>query len=204
MGAAEQTGGNNGRLPLIELHGYQGVVSLDTRGRFRLPDDLTGALQRTLGRAERLPGSEVPPAVFERLAFYFVPGSRRRIFLYPAPNIRLAVESFENPPASLAADTTRRARDYFFLRMRFVEADRQNRLVIPEGLRQHAGIDEKVQQIALVGHHYWLALCRTELVELEVTGGAEAFELAADDVLDPVRRAPSAPASGPAEADQQP
>jgi DNA-binding transcriptional regulator/RsmH inhibitor MraZ len=204
MGAVEQTVGNNGRPPLIELYGYQGAVSLDSRGRFRLPDDLAGALQNALGAAERSPGSEVPPAVFKRLAFYFVPGSQRRIFLYPTSNIRLAIEGFGNPPASLPADITRRARDYFYLRMRFVEADRQNRLVIPDGLRQHAGIGEDVEQITLVAQQYWLALCQTELVERKATEDGEAFEQAADEVLDPLYRPPSTPAGGSQQADQQP
>lgn len=190
MGVFGQLQGNNGNHGLMRLLGYQDVVSLDSRGRFRIPDDLAGMLQRALGSLQRS-GAPQPPAVFERLSLYFVPGTQKRIFLYPAPNIRLAVESFDNPPPGLSPDVVRRARDYFYLRMRFVEADKQNRLVIPEGLREHAGIDEHVQQITLVAQNYWLALSRTELMEQRAAEAGDAFEEAADEFLDPVRRPPS-------------
>ena len=180
--------GDNGQHGLVRLFGYQESLSLDARGRFRVPDDLAGALQREVGRVQHQAGATAPPPAFERLAFYFVPGTQRRIFLYPTPNIGLAVDSFENPPAGIDADVIRRARDYFYYRMRFVEADRQNRLVIPEGLREHAGIDDGVQQVTLVAHNYWLALSRSELVEERTREDLEAFEQAAPDLLNPVRR----------------
>jgi DNA-binding transcriptional regulator/RsmH inhibitor MraZ len=200
MGDNVQTMGNNGKSGLVHLYGYQGVVSLDSRGRFRLPDDLAAALHRALGAVRQSPASETPPAMFERLSFYFVPGPLKRIFLYPTCNIRLAVQSFESPPPGLKPDVVRRARDYFYLRMRFVEADRQNRLVVPDGLRLHAGIDERVEQIALVAQNYWLALSRTELVEERTTEDWKAFEEASPDLLDPVCRAPD----GTSQPDQHP
>jgi len=204
MGDDAQTTGNNGKSGLVRLYGYQTTVSLDGRGRFRLPDDLAAALHRALGAVRQSPPSETPPAVFERLSFYFVPGPLERIFLYPTCNIRLAVQSFESPPPGLKPDVVRRARDYFYLRMRFVEADRQNRLVVPEGLRLHAGIDERVEQIALVAQNYWLALSRTELVEERTKDDWKAFEEASPDLLDPVYRTPGSPPGGPPQPDQQP
>jgi DNA-binding transcriptional regulator/RsmH inhibitor MraZ len=188
MGMAEQSAGNSGNGRLVRLRGYEESVSLDTRARFRMPDLLAGALQRELGRAQ----AHASPAAFERLSLYFVPGTRKRIFLYPAPNIELAVQSFEGPPPGLEPETIRRARDYFYHRMRFVEADKQNRFVIPDGLRQHAGIDEEAQQVTLVAHNYWLALSRSELVEQETQENRAAFEQAATDLLDPAYRAPQA------------
>ncbi len=196
--------GNNGKDGLVRLYGYQGTVSLDGRGRFRLPDDLAAALHRALGAVSRSASADTPPAVFERLSFYFVPAPLNRIFIYPTCNIRLAVQSFESPPPGLQPDVVRRARDYFYLRMRFVEADRQNRLVIPDGLRLHAGIGERVEQIALVAQNYWLALSRTELVEERTADDAKAFEEASPDLLDPVYRAPMGAGGGPQMPDQQP
>jgi DNA-binding transcriptional regulator/RsmH inhibitor MraZ len=195
--------GNGRSQSLVRLFGYQDSVSLDERGRFRLPDDLASAMHRELGRAERTAEPEMALAAYERLSFYFVPGTRQRIFLYPIPNIDLALERFENPPAELDPDVIRRARDYFYYRMRFVEADKQNRLVIPEGLRAHADIGEQVQQITLVAQDYWLALTRSEVAEARVAEELKAFEQVAADLLDPARRTP-APQRPPAreEAEQ--
>jgi len=174
---------------LLELMGRQDVLSLDSRWRFRLPDDLAGTLHRALARA----GAESPagpPAAFERLAFYFVPGPGARILLYPPSNVHLAVDRFENPPAGLDPAVIRRARDYFYYRMRFVEADKQNRLQIPEGLREHAEINEAVEQIALVAHNHWLVLTSSELVKQQVAGQFEAFNELAADLLDPAYPTP--------------
>jgi len=173
---------------MVRLFGYQEVLSLDARGRFRLPDELSGLLFSELGRASRSAGASAAPAAYERLAFYFVPGTRRRIFLYPTPNIDLAVRSFEQPPAGMPPEVVRQARDYFYNHMRFVDADKQNRLLIPEALRRHAEIGEQVQQIALVAQNYWLTLSRSELVEKEMAENLGAFEQVAADLLDPVCR----------------
>jgi DNA-binding transcriptional regulator/RsmH inhibitor MraZ len=199
MGTVGQSTGNGGRARYVRLFGYQDLLSLDARGRFRLPDELAGALQRELGRLQAAGAADVPPTAFQRLSFYFVPGTRQRIFLYPTPNISLALESFENPPRDMDPELVRQARDYFYARMRFSETDRQNRLVIPEALCAHAGIDEQVQQIAVVAQNYWLALMRGELLERRAAESLEAFEQAAPDLLDPVRRAPSdaGPQAGP-------
>jgi len=197
--------GNGRNHSLVRLFGYQDSVSLDERGRFRLPDDLASALHRELGRVQRAADPEMALAAYERLSFYFVPGTQRRVFLYPIPNIDLALERFENPPADLDPEVIRRARDYLYYRMRFVEADKQNRLVIPEGLREHAHIDEQVQQITLVAQDYWLALIRSDLAEARVAEQVEAFEQVAADLLDPARRTPAAKrpsAPGQAEADR--
>lgn len=190
MGAIGLPGGNGRGQRVVLLRGRQAVLSLDRRGRFRLPDDLAGALHRELGRVQRVAEADAAPAAYERLAFYFVPGTQRRIFLYPTPNIDLAIERFEDPPPGLAPEVIRRARDYFYYRMRFVEADTQNRLVVPEGLRQHADIGEQVHQITLVAHNHWLLLSRSELVEETVAEDSAAFDQAAPEILDPARRTP--------------
>ncbi|MHC4480126.1 MAG: hypothetical protein ACYS1C_04040 [Planctomycetota bacterium] len=191
--------GNSGNGKLVRLFGYQELLSLDSRGRFRLPDDLAAAVHRELGRAEATGGAPAPRPAFERLALYFVPGTRERIFLYPSPNIELAIKAFDNPPASVKPQVLRQARDYFYSRMRFVEADRQNRLLIPECLRRHAGMDEQVKQVALVAQNYWLALMRGELVEERAAESLPAFEEAAPDLLDPVYRTPPGHPERPAQ-----
>jgi len=186
MGVAELFSGNNGDRRFVLLRGYQETVSLDSRCRFRVPDELAALIQAELGRLKAASSSELPPMAYQRLAFYFVPGTRGRIFLYPVPNIDLAIRLFESPPPGMDPAQVRRARDYLYLRMRFVEADKQNRLIIPEGLRQHGGIDEKVQQVTLVGRNYWLELMRSEQVEERIAAEREAFEELGDDLLDPV------------------
>jgi DNA-binding transcriptional regulator/RsmH inhibitor MraZ len=200
----EQFWGNSGRNGTVQLFGYQDSLSLDSRGRFRVPDDLAAALQRELGRALQHASAPQPAAAYERLCFYFVPGTRKHIFLYPTPNIHLAVEGFENPPAGIDPDLIRRARDYFYYRMRFVEGDKQNRFVIPDGLRQHAEMGRDVQQITIVAQNYWLALGRSELVEQRTQENLDAFEQAAPDLLNPVRRIPHGPPQVRQENDQRP
>jgi DNA-binding transcriptional regulator/RsmH inhibitor MraZ len=195
MGATE----NNG---LVRLIGYHETLRLDERGRFRLPDDLAGALQRELGRTAQANGAAAAmPA--GRLALYFVPGTENRVFLYPAPNIDLAVDRFENPPPGMDPQQVRRARDYFYYRMRFVEADKQNRFQVPEGVRQHAEIDEDVQHVSLVAHGNWLSLSRSDAEDQRALDNRAAFEMAAPDLLNPVYRQPQRPvAETPAEDDQ--
>ncbi len=191
MGMIEQPKGNNDQRQLVRLFGYQDSLSLDSRGRFRVPDNLTSALHRELGRVQAESGGAVPGAAFDRLSFYFVPGTRKRIFLYPATNIHLAVESFENPAPGLDPALIRQARDYFYYRMRFVEADKQNRFVIPDGLREHADIGDDVQQVVIVAQNHWLALSRSELVEKSMRENLDAFEQVAPELLNPAYRSPS-------------
>jgi DNA-binding transcriptional regulator/RsmH inhibitor MraZ len=197
MGVFEQVNGDSGGNGQVRLFGYQDSLSLDARGRFRLPDELAGTVHREMGRIRA--GADAPVAAYERLAFYFVPGTEKRIFLYPVPNIDLAISAFESPPPGLEPQVVRKARDYFYYRMRFVEADKQNRLVIPEGLRRHADIDETVPQVTLIAQNFWLALSRTEAVEQATTENLEAFEQVASDLLNPVYRTPppSPTESGP-------
>ena len=182
--------GANGQSQLVRLFGYHASLSLDARGRFRMPDDLAGAVQLALGRAQGDAQAAAPASAFQRLSFYMVPATRERIFLYPVPNVRLAVGRVENPPAEMPADKARGARDYFFRMTRYMEADKQNRLAIPEGLRQHAAIGEDVQQIDLVAQNYWLALSRAEAAEQREAGDRDTFEEVGDDLLDPVRWGP--------------
>jgi len=191
--------GNEQANGLVCLKGYQEVLSLDARGRFRLPDDLASRLARELGRVGN--GSSE-----DRLALYFVPGTADRIFLYPAPNVHLAVDRFENPPPGMDPALVRRARDYFYARMRFVEGDRQNRFSIPDGLRQHARIDEDVQQVTIIAHNHWLSLSRSDVEEQRIADNREAFEMAAEDLVDPVYPAhpvPGAPSGGAPEGDEE-
>jgi DNA-binding transcriptional regulator/RsmH inhibitor MraZ len=203
MGENEQLKGaagkpvGNGRVSVV---GFQELLSLDNRGRFRLPDDLAGALRTELGRVGGASG-------YDRLCFYFVPGTGRRIFLYPVPNVQMAIDRFENPPPGMDPALVRRARDYFYFRMRFVEGDRQNRFSIPDGVRQHAGISDDVQRIALVAHNHWLSLGRADLEEQRALENLQTFDAAADELLDPVYPVcpvpPASPASPP-EGDEQP
>jgi DNA-binding transcriptional regulator/RsmH inhibitor MraZ len=186
--------GAEGRAWVVRVFGFQESLKLDNRGRFRLPDDLVGALHRALASAQAGPSAAAAPAAaFERLSFYFVPGAGRRILLYPPSNITLAVERFEDPPPGMDPQDVRQARDYFYFRMRFVEADRQNRLLIPEGLREHAGIGPEVEEVSLVAHNYWLALSPSALVRQQVAQRLEAFGRMAPDLLDPAYRTPTVP-----------
>jgi hypothetical protein len=180
---------------LVHVVGHRETLSLDARCRFRLPDDLAARLQQELGRLAG--GSNLPPSALLRLAFYFVPGTGPRIFLYPAPNIQVAIERFENPPAGLDPEQVRAARDYFYGMMSFVEADRQNRLQIPDALREHAGINGAERQIVLVAHNLWLTILKSSAArDLEIRG-RQALELVGPPVLDPVGPArPAEPQSG--------
>ena len=196
MGVIETPTGNGGGNGLVRLVGFEESLSLDERGRFRLPDELSAALQRELGRVGN-------GAAFDRLALYFVPAAGKRVFLYPVPNVRLAIDRFETPPPGMDPAVVRRARDYFYYRMRFVEADRQNRFGIPDGVRQHAGITDDVQQISIVAHNHWLSLSRTDLEEQRALENLATFDSAADDLLDPVYPAFPAPFGAP-EGDEQP
>lgn len=191
MGGIELPSGNNGNGRLVRLFGYQEQLSLDARGRFRLPDHLVSVLRQEMVRVRQSDGALNQAPVPERLAFYFVPGTREQVFLYPPANVRLAIRSFEDPPPGIDPDVIRRARDYFYLRMRFVEADKQNRLMIPDGLREHAHIDDGVEQVTLVAHNNWLSLTRSELAEQRTMENLEAFEQAAPDLLNPAYPRPS-------------
>jgi len=193
MGATEIPSGDNGNGGLVRLFGYQEQLSLDGRGRFRLPDHLVSVLRQELVRVRHSNGALNQAPVPERLSLYFVPGTRQQVFLYPPPNVRLAIRSFEDPPPGIDPHVIRGARDYFYLRMRFVEADKQNRLMIPDGLRQHAHIDDTVEQVTLVAHNNWLSLTRSELVEQRTMENLEAFEQAAPDLLNPAYPRPSGP-----------
>ena len=200
MGAAEIPAGNGGGKGLVRLVAFQEALSLDNRGRFRLPDELAGALRTELGRVGSGSG-------YDRLALYFVPGTAKRVFLYPVPNVQIAIDRFENPPPGMAPAVVRRARDYFYYRMRFVEGDRQNRFSIPDGVRQHAAISDDVQEVTVVAHNHWLSLGRTDLEEQRALENLETFDRAADELLDPVypvSPVPPAPPESASEGDGQP
>jgi DNA-binding transcriptional regulator/RsmH inhibitor MraZ len=181
---------------LVHIVGHRELLSLDSRCRFRLPDEVARKLERETGRVAG--HSDLPPTAFERLSFYFVPGTNDRLFLYPAPNIRVAIDRFENPPPGQDPALLRAARDYFYGMMCFVEADRQNRLQIPEHLREHAGIEGAEDHVVLVCHNLWLTVVKGSAAKQLDTTGREALEQVGPSVLDPVDTAqqPSTQDSG--------
>ena len=170
---------------LVHLFGHREMLALDGRHRFRLPDEVARSLEHELGRLSGK--SNLPPAAFQRLAFYFVPGTIGRIFVFPTANINVAIGRFENPPPGQDPAQIRAARDYFFSMMCFVEADRQNRVQIPEDLLlKHAGIKADDKQIVLVCHDLWMAISSEQAAKEEQARGREAFEAVGQNVLDPV------------------
>ncbi len=177
--------GADGNGALVRLAGHWEKLSLDRRGRFRLPDHLANVLREELIRVRQQSSSLDQTSAGRRLAFYLVPGTRRRIFLYPVPNISLAIDSFENPPPGMDHELVRRARDYFYDQMRFVEADKQNRLLVPDRLRQHAEIDETVEHVVVAAHNNRLELTRSDLAEERLEENKEAFQQTAAELLDP-------------------
>jgi DNA-binding transcriptional regulator/RsmH inhibitor MraZ len=185
-------------LPLVPFYGYHDTLSLDSRGRFRAPDKLAGMVQRAMGQAQG-PTPAGLPATFQRLAFYFVPGPGRRIFLYPATNVRLAIENIQNPPADLDPDEIRELRDYFYELLTFVEADKQNRFQIPDALREHARLDDSVDRVSIVAHNYFFTLEPAQKADEKRVNKRAVFEKRAADLLDPAygSNAPGGP--GPAE-----
>ena len=169
---------------LMHVYGYRERLKMDQRFRFRIPDTLSGKLFQELGRVQS--GSNMPPAAFDRLSFYFVPGPGKKLFLYPPGNEKVAVDRFENPPPSADPAQVRAARDYFYSQMRFVEADKQNRVVIPEHLREHAGLDEDEDEVLLVAHNLWLVLTPGSAAPENKQTGKQAFDQLGADILDPV------------------
>ena len=184
-------GEGNGRL--VHLIGFQEDVSLDERGRLRLPDRLVRMLGDEFGRLQEQGVALDQTSEDGRLSLYLAPGTRQRILVYPVPNIWLAIEGFQNPPPGRDPRAIRDARDYFYALMRFVETDRQNRIVLTDRLMGHAGLADADRQVTLVGHDHWLELTRTELAEQRIAEKLERFEQEADDVLDPAypRRLPT-------------
>ena len=169
---------------LVHIFGYREILTLDTRGRFCIPDDLARELHQQLARAAG--DSPLPPRAFQRISFYLVPGTQRRIFLYPPTNISVAVERFENPPAGGDAAQVRAARDYFYSMMSFAEADRQNRVQIPDHLREHAALNGKDRQILIAGHNLWLTITKGDAAGEMRLKGLEALENVGPNVLDRV------------------
>jgi len=197
MGTAGTSGGNGAGNGLVTFFGFQDTLSLDARGRFRLPDELANAVR---ARSKPFPGA----SGYERLSFYFVPGTGDRIFLYPVPNVQMVIDRFENPPPGMDPAEIRQARDYFYHCMRYVEGDRQNRFGIPDAVREHAGITDDVQRITVVAHNHWLSLGRADLEEQRAQENRQTFRKVSADFMDPAYpTAPTPPASVP-EGDEQP
>lgn len=185
------------RRDLVHTFGHPQTLSLDGRMRFRLPGELAEQLQYEMGRVEDR--SNVPMGAGRRMGFYFVPGTRDRIFLYPAQNIEVAISRFESPPAGVDPEQVRKARDYFYSMMTFVETDKQNRLQIPQHLCEHADLDEGTEQIALEGHNLWLTISRAPAAEQIKADGREALEKVGPQLLDPVNFQQSPGQQGPAQ-----
>jgi DNA-binding transcriptional regulator/RsmH inhibitor MraZ len=170
----------------IQILGYDEDLKLDDRGRFRLPGQLARILRKALEAAPLVDAPVTPTDDDERLGLYFAPGLDRRIFIYPVPNIHLAVDGFNRPAPGADPQQVRAARDYFYYRLRFVQGDRQNRFQLPDGLRAHAEIDASVDQITIIARERWLTLMPTSrTAELARTGFA-AFDAVAADMLDPI------------------
>ena len=172
----------------MPFFGYQDTLSLDARGRFRAPDRLATMVNQALGQVQGAGVAGFPPAGTQRLAFYFVPGPGRRIFLYPATNIQLAIDNIEHPDVDLADDEIRDLRDYFYRLLTYVEADKQNRFQIPDALREHARLDDHVDQVSVVAHNHYFVLEAAEQAEEDRIAKRAVFEKRAADLLDPVRR----------------
>ena len=188
----KQQPGDAMRRDLVHVFGHRVELSLDERMRFRLPDQLANAIALEMGRVNA--HSNLSPAAIQKPAFYFTPGTEKRIFLYPAQNIQVAIQRFESPPPGVEKARLRAARDYFYSMMEFVEADRQNRLQIPAHLRDHAEIDDDNKRIVVVAHNLWLSITSDDSAEDLEAGGREAFENTAPDVLDPVEtQTPASP-----------
>jgi len=185
LGNKEAPGDSSLEPGLVHLFGFRELLRLDDRFRFRIPDHLAGRLHREIGRVAG--NAQMPPAAFERLSFYFVPGPRQRLLLFSSVNIRVAIQRFERPASPSDAAMVRAARDYFYSMMRFVEADRQNRFAIPDHLREHAGIEGAEREVLLTTHNLWLVLARGSLAVEEDRKGREAFDQIGDDILDPVQ-----------------
>ncbi len=175
--------GVNGQS-LIEIFGLGDELSLDARKRFRLPDALVDELRRAYERIA--PHTDLPADAVNRLPFYFAPGTNGRIFLYPAPNIKVATARFERPPAGMDPARVRKARDYFYGLLRFAEADRQNRLQLPEALRQHAELGDDVDRIVLTCRGRWLTISKAPSEREQVAERRAAFEECSEDLLDSV------------------
>jgi len=184
-GAAEQSRGIHADPSYVHLVGAREELKLDGRFRFRLPDQLAGRLQQEMGRVQS--DSKMPPGAFQRLSFYFVPGPNEQILLYPPTNIEIAIDRFQNPVVDADPAQIRAARDYFYSRMEYVEADKQNRLVIPEHLREHAGLDEDQKEVLLNGHGLWLVLRKSSLAAEREANGKEAMNQVGGNILDPIR-----------------
>ena len=151
-----------------------------------MPD---GLARNLLQEMARLAGkSDLLPGALERLSFYFVVAADQQVLLFPAPNVHIAIERWESPPADCDEGLWRSARNYFYRMMCFAEADRQNRLQIPDHIREHAGINGSDDHIALVCRDLWVSLVKgSALKQQDVTGG-EALNQLGPGVQDPVHR----------------
>jgi MraZ protein len=158
-----------------------------------VPDELARELTGELARAAAQ--SNLPPRALQRLSFYLVPGTQRRIFLYPPTNIQVAVQRFESPPPGQDPAQVRAARDYFYSMMGFAEADRQNRVQIPDHLREHAGLDAKERQALIAGHNLWLTIVKSSAAKEMQEKGFSALEEVGPNVLDRVDT--TQPSTGP-------
>ncbi len=193
--SSRRPGGDDMLRPdLVHIFGHRESLKLDDRMRFRLPDHLARAIAQEMGRVSSQ--SNLSPAARQNLAFYFVPGTGDRVFLYPTQNIQVAVQRFESPPPGVDRSSLRAARDYFYSMMEFVEADRQNRLQIPSHLCEHARIGEKDNQVVVVAHNLWLSVSGSEAASKLQAGGRKAFDSLGPEVLDPVQFAGAKPEGG--------
>lgn len=180
---------------LIEIFGRGDPLSLDARKRFRLPDALVDELRVAFHRVAT--HTDLSPDAINRLPFYFAPGTQNRIFLVPAPNLHVLTDRLEHPAAGSDPVQVRKARDYFYSLLRYADADRQNRLQIPDALQRHAGIEDGAESVSLICRGLWFVLCRAETEQQMLADGKAAFDQYGDDLLDPIE--PGMPNEGPSD-----
>jgi MraZ protein len=118
---------------------------------------LTGTYPRTLDEKNRLvfpkrireqlrePGQERP----DRL--YLSPGPDKCLWIYPVGGIEeLARKQLNEAPATDAE--VRAFRRLFFAETEWVDMDRSGRILIPDRLKQFAGLENEVVLIGVIDH----------------------------------------------------
>jgi DNA-binding transcriptional regulator/RsmH inhibitor MraZ len=168
---------------LIRVAGLNHDLLLDDRLRIRIPDELARYLIREQGRLSGQP-SAAPSDV--RLGFYLAPGTRGRILLYPSLNAALATWAVEHPPAGLDPKAVRSARNFFYYHFQYVEADKFNRLLIPEQIRELTNLGRENRKVFVRGKQYYFELMDESAFGELCQVGKDDFERIGDDLLDRV------------------
>lgn len=168
---------------LIPVAGLNYDLLLDDRLRIRLPDELADLLRDAV--MKQIEGADIRRSEI-RLAFYLAPGTNRRLLLYPRGNHELATEAVERPRPGLDPVKVRSARNHFYYHFQYVEADKFNRLTIPERHRKLIGLGEEGRKIMLRAKKYYFEIMSEQAFEHLDSVGRNDFEEVGDDLLDPV------------------